>query len=278
MSSSVDLTQTASLSLAHPCEKPDGWFKRFWRTLATAFGFMIFGLGSLDLAFLIFPVILLISFGSRKKRRQCMQRVISAHFRAFLKLLQWLGVMKLQLEKLDQLANEKGSLIIANHPTLIDVVVIMAYLPEVDCVVKEGLWRNPFLRGVVSAAGYISNSSDPEVLMKRCCSSLEQGRNLIIFPEGTRTLPGQAPKFQRGVARVALQAKCPIRLIYLNCTPATLSKSHKWYQVPDRPFLFRLCVGEQLDTEQWQAPYMVAAIGARRLTKYLESQFQKETL
>ncbi|WP_263079587.1 1-acyl-sn-glycerol-3-phosphate acyltransferase [Endozoicomonas sp. Mp262] len=267
----------AFLSLPAQQAQPDGWLKRCWRTLATAFSFLVFGLGSLDLAFLIFPLILLLT-PCGQKRRQFMQRVISVHFRAFLKMMQWLGIMKLRLENIELLTHEKGSLIIANHPTLIDVVVIMAYLPQVDCVVKEGLWHNPFLKGVVSAAGYISNSSDPAVLIQRCCASLEQGRNLIIFPEGTRTTPGKPPRFQRGVARVALQAKCPIRLIHLDCAPATLSKSHKWYQVPERPFVFSLHVGEQLDTEQWQQHHMVSAIGSRRLTRFLESQFNKETL
>ena len=93
---------------------------------------------------------------------------------------------------------------LANHPSLIDVVVLISIIPNADCVVKAHLFKNPFLRGVVKNTGYISNA-DPEGLLVDCKKSLAAGNNLIIFPEGTRTKVGQAVKFQRGAANIALR-------------------------------------------------------------------------
>ena len=67
----------------------------------------------------------------------------------------------------------EGKLVIANHPSLLDVVFIMSMLPEADCIVRQGLKDHRFTRGPIGAAGYISNS-DPE-MVAHCASSLNSG-------------------------------------------------------------------------------------------------------
>lgn len=76
-------------------------------------------------------------------------------FRGFVHMLTWAGVVRVSTVNLQRLRQAKGMVVIANHPTLIDVVVLISLMPNAGCIVKQGLWRNPFLRGVVSAAGYI---------------------------------------------------------------------------------------------------------------------------
>ncbi|WP_369678325.1 lysophospholipid acyltransferase family protein, partial [Enterococcus faecium] len=93
--------------------------------------------------------------------------------------------------KLDTIKNAKGQLIIANHPSLIDVVVLISIVRNADCVVKADLWKNPFLKGVVKATGYINNDADPEYFLNQCQQSFARGNNLIVFPEGTRSVPGK---------------------------------------------------------------------------------------
>ena len=64
--------------------------------------------------------------------------------------------MTYQIEGGERLQRD-GLLVLANHPTLIDVVCLISLLPNADCVVKRAVARNPFMRGPVRAAGYISN-------------------------------------------------------------------------------------------------------------------------
>ncbi len=243
------------------------------RRIGTGFSFLVFGLGALDLAFVVLPIIV-ISTSDAEVRRVRIQKAISLNFRLFLMLIQRLGLMTLKVDGIERLREDRGVLVIANHPTLIDVVVLMAFLPEVDCVVKEGLKQNPFLHRIVKMAGYIINS-DPRSLIADCQDRLEQGRNLIIFPEGTRTLPGSKPRFQRGVARVAIQSECPIRPVYLDCSPGTLAKGQRWYDIPERPFVFKVRVGELIETASWQDRPLIAGVGSRKLTQYLEQHYSQ---
>lgn len=257
--------------------KPDHWLLKNVRRLLTGISFLIFGAGSLNLAFAVLPLILLLS-PEQPLRRKRIQRTISWHFRLFLKWVQACKLMRLNITGVEQLQrvsdSHQGTLVIANHPTLIDVMVLMAYLPDVDCVVKAGLYRNFFLRKIVKAAGYIPNS-DPQKLLEDCARTLNEGRNLIIFPEGTRTMPGSPLHFQRGVSHIALQAGGDIRPIYLHCEPATLGKHQKWYDIPDTAFVFSVRVGERIAVTPWLDDQPIG-VQTRRLTHYLEQHYLKE--
>ena len=128
-----------------------------------------------------------------------------------------------------------GLLILANHPTLIDVVLLVSLLPNADCVVKHAVARNPFMRGPVRAAGYVANS-DGAGLVDDCIAAVHAGGNLVIFPEGTRTEPGQPLRLQRGAANIAVRGRLDITPVRITCTPLTLTKGQKWYRVPSRRF------------------------------------------
>jgi hypothetical protein len=95
--------------------------------------------------------------------------------------------------------------VLANHPTLIDVVFLISLLPNADCVVKR-VACNPFMRGPVRAAGYISND-DGAGLVDDCIAAVRAGGSLVIFPEGTRSVPGQPPRLQRGAANIAVRGR-----------------------------------------------------------------------
>ena len=263
MSDSPGLTKTEA----------DGWLCKNVRRLLTGLSFILFGMGSLNLTFAVLPVIFTLPANKAVRRRR-IQNAISWHFRLFLNWIQWLKLMTLDVEGLERLRDDKGVIVIANHPTLIDVVVMMAFMPEVDCVVKEALNRNFFLRKIVRAAGYITNSA-PRLLLQGCSKSLANNRNLIIFPEGTRSTPGKPLKFQRGVSHVALHTGHSIRPVYLKCEPASLSKHQKWYDIPDRPFVFSLRVGELIRTAAWQDD-KPRGVQTRQLTRFLEQHYTQE--
>ena len=74
-----------------------------------------------------------------------------------------LGVLTVSVSGAARLQRE-GLLVLANHPTLIDVVLLVALLPDADCVVKRAVARNPFMRATVRAAGYIVNDDGPALV------------------------------------------------------------------------------------------------------------------
>lgn len=202
----------------------------FWRILATGFCFTVFGLGGLLLSLVVYPLqkILIVD--------KAQQKVIARHtvhhtFRMFVSLMSLLGVTRFDLAQAEQLKNIEGQLVLANHPSLIDVVVLISYIPNADCVVKTNLFSNFFLRGVFKNTGYISNG-DPEGLLEECKNTLSKGNNLIVFPQGTRTKVGEKLKFKRGAANIAVRCQASISAVILSMEPSTLTKSEPWYKVP----------------------------------------------
>jgi 1-acyl-sn-glycerol-3-phosphate acyltransferase len=70
------------------------------------------------------------------------------------------GLMRLEAESLDVLRDAPGGVIIAaNHPSLLDALMIIARLPRSACIMKGALMRNPFLGAGAGLAGYVVNDS-----------------------------------------------------------------------------------------------------------------------
>ena len=248
---------------------------RYWRILGTAFCFSLFGLGGLLLSLFYFPLIYLLPI-SKINKKQINQRGIHFSCRIFIGIMRFLGVLNLTLTHTERLKNKENQLVIANHPSLIDVVLLITQMKQADSIVKEALYHNFFLKGVVKSAQYISNK-EPQALLNQCVKRLQQGQSLIVFPEGTRTEPNQPIKFQRGAASVALQAKHSITPVIIICNTRSLTKGRKWYQVPrNTPIMIRLIVGEEIGITPFLVDNMPRSVATRQLTAFLEQYYQQE--
>jgi 1-acyl-sn-glycerol-3-phosphate acyltransferase len=242
-----------------------------WRLAATGLAFVVMGVGGIVLALGIVPLATLATRDRRIRARRA-QRIIRDSFRLYLLMLRGLGVIRLEVVGAENLATCQGHLIVANHPTLLDVVLIMALVPNAQCVVKHQLWRNPFLGPIVRTAGYIRNDGNAETFIGACRGALAAGGNLIIFPEGTRSVPGQRLRFQRGFAHIATLTGANLQLIAITCRPITLVKGQPWYIIPDHPPTFRVEIDQRLE----MTPFLAAgarALGVRKLVSHLESYY-----
>jgi 1-acyl-sn-glycerol-3-phosphate acyltransferase len=245
----------------------------YWRVVGTAFNFFVFGLGGLLMRVLVFPLINLLIW-ERQLRMLLARNVIRYAFRAFIELLRMVGILRYEVEGLERL-ERAGLLILANHPTLIDTVFLMAFVKHADCIVKSALWRNPFTHGPVRAAGYISNDSGVG-LVEDCIQSLESGSNLIIFPEGTRTPGSGEISLKRGAANIAIRGVRNVTPVVIHCWPLMLGKGVKWWRVPPSRSHFRIEVREDIEVRSFIAGAGSETLAARRLTDYLQNYFIKE--
>jgi 1-acyl-sn-glycerol-3-phosphate acyltransferase len=244
----------------------------YWRLAATGGCFAAFGVGGVLLSTLVFPTLRLLPGRNRSSRARWL---IHKSFGLFMRLMQAVGIMRFEVIGADRLRDCRNTLVLANHPTLIDIVALVSLMPAASCVVKRSLWKNPFLGGVVRAAGYISNS-EPEKLIEDCAQDLAAGNALVIFPEGTRSVPGKPLHFLRGAAYIALESGIPILPVLIYCNPATLAKDQKWYQIPQRRFHLRVEVLEPVAASLWVQPGDRSPIAARRLSTALEQHFTRE--
>jgi 1-acyl-sn-glycerol-3-phosphate acyltransferase len=248
----------------------DRKLNRAWRIFATGFVFVLFGVGALVLSLTMFPILRLSTWHADTARRR-IQRGMQLTFRAYMEVMRVLGILTYRVDGAEHL-REPGRLVIANHPTLLDVVLLVSQMPEVDCIVKQGLWRNPFLRWPVLWAGYLPNS-EGEQLIDACAATLKHGHSLLVFPEGTRSVPGKPLRMQRGAAHIALTADAEILPVTITCEPPTLFKGNPWYRVPARRFHLQVVVGAPIAARDFLQDNEGQARSARRLTQWLLAHF-----
>ncbi|TKF22740.1 1-acyl-sn-glycerol-3-phosphate acyltransferase [Vibrio genomosp. F6] len=240
---------------------------QYWRILATGICFGIFGIGGLIVSFIILPIVHL-SIRDTIKRELKVQSIIQATFHFFCQIMKHSGAIDYKISGLEQLQQDRNCIIVANHPSLIDYVLLASQLKQCDCLVKAAIWENPFIKRIVKAAGYIPNES-PENLISTCEQRFERGHILLVFPEGTRTESNVKTKLQRGAAQIAVRTQVDLRVIHITVSPSFLTKEKKWYQVPPTKPFFHLEVKEKIET----APFIESAnnltSAARLLNRHL---------
>ena len=245
------------------------------RALGTGLCLALYGGLSLLASFTLLPLVQLWPGNAAAQQRR-VRRVVSGSFRMLLAGIAGLGLGRVEVQGREWLEHAQGKLLIATHPMYLDIVALLALLPQADCVVKGAMLRNPLYRRFVTAAGYISNA-DPTRLIEDCVRTLRRGHTLVVFPEGTRSEPGQAWHFRRGAAQMAVRSGCQILPVLICCDPPALFKGKPWHQVPRRPW--RLLVKfypPQTPEALGVQPGLPYAVAARRLNRNLENFFKQQ--
>jgi 1-acyl-sn-glycerol-3-phosphate acyltransferase len=240
-----------------------------WRLFGTGLSFALFGLVGILLGGVFFPLSRLVPL-SPETRRAFGSRIVVGCFHGFARFISGIGAISYEFHGRERLGRP-GQLILANHPSLIDVVFLIGHTPRAGCVVKAELWRNPFTGGVVSSAGYVPNAPT-DAMIEGASAALAAGQPLIMFPEGTRTRPGQPIVFHRGAAAVAIRAASVITPVYITVSPTTLTKNEPWHRIPNRRAHWRLIVGDDIDPAPFRAG-RAAPQAARALNSHLIAEF-----
>ncbi len=242
----------------------------YWRLFGTGLSFVIFGLGALVVGVVLLPAVKLIP-SRRDRKRDRARGVMRRAMRFFVGQMRTVGVLTYEFRGAGRLGRT-GQLIIANHPSLIDVAFLLGFTPPANCVVKRGLWRNAFTRSAVSLAEYIPNDPTADMI-EAASAALAEGQTVIMFPEGTRTPRDGQIALHRGAANVALRAARVLTPVYIKCEPRTLTKGEPWYRIPYRRVHYTLSVGEDIDLEPYRS-MAARPIGSRALNERLERDFQ----
>lgn len=264
---SAPAVKTQALHAAPP--RRDAWLLRL---IATALAFAVFGIGGLSLRLAVFPAQrLLITDPSRRRDRS--RGVISWTFYRFVRLLVRTGVLTYEFRGVERLGRPH-QMIVANHPSLLDVVFLIAHVRNANCVVKHTLVDNPFTSGPVRNAGYISNDESMEML-ERAAQVLRDGETLIVFPEGTRTPADGAIQFHRGACAIALRGARVVTPVVISMNTRSLTKGEPWYRIPPCRMHYVFQVGPDIDPREWTERHP-APIAGRRMNDHLHHYYRTE--
>lgn len=115
----------------------------------------------------------------------------------------------------EHLPPEGAALIASKHQSAFDTLVWFALVPDVTYVMKQELFRIPLYGAFARRAGMIGvdregGSKAMRQMMREAQVSVREGRQLVIFPEGTRTRIGERNEWHPGIVALASATKLPV--------------------------------------------------------------------
>lgn len=156
------------------------------------------------------------------------------------------GMLRLDAEALDALRAEPGLIVVANHPSMLDALMLVAHLPRSACIMKASLLRNPLLGPGARLARYIRN--DSTYGMVQCAvQDLRAGGQLVLFPEGTRTTQAPINAFHAGFTLIACHANAPIQAVFIDTDSPYLGKGWPLWRLPPLPIRFSVRLGRRFE-------------------------------
>lgn len=136
------------------------------------------------------------------------------------------GNITIDAHGVENIPSENGFIMYPNHQGLYDVLAIMAPCPvPFSVVAKKEVGQVPFLKQVFACMkAFLIDREDIRQSMQviiNVTKEVKNGRNYLIFAEGTRSKKGNHPQdFKGGSFKAAMKAKCPI-------VPVALIDSYK---------------------------------------------------
>jgi 1-acyl-sn-glycerol-3-phosphate acyltransferase len=176
--------------------------------------------------------------------RQLGQWMISGWFRLFLGYLRVTGLVKLDLTALDQIKHDRQLILAPNHPSMLDAVLVISRLPRVTCIMKAKLWDNAALGGGSRLAGYVRNDSNAH-MVRAAVESLAAGGQLLLFPEGTRSVEHPVNPFKGAVSLIAKKSHAEVQTIFIESNTAFLGKHWPTLKRPNFPLRYSVRLGRR---------------------------------
>ncbi|MFC0632978.1 lysophospholipid acyltransferase family protein [Brevundimonas balnearis] len=139
--------------------------------------------------------------------------------------LRWIAGVKVEVRGLEH--RPRGAALVASkHQGMLDVVALLALLPDACFVLKKELMPLPFFGWfawktrmiAVDRSGHAKALKD---MARQARARLADGRQIVIFPEGTRTQPGQPADYKPGVAAIYRDLEGP-------CWPVATNSGLHW--------------------------------------------------
>ncbi len=157
-----------------------------------------------------------------------------------------------------------------NHPSLIDAVILLSIVPNTVCIMRASLIESPFLGGAARLAGFVPNDKGP-ALIRHGIDKIRAGENLLIFPEGTRTVAQAINSFKHGFALIAKKTDAPIQTVFIEREGRYLSKGIALLSFARPPFRFRLHLGELFRAAPDESAQQLSARLERYFREHLEN-------
>ncbi len=227
--------------------RPRFAWPRWVRVLFMGLLFAIFFLGGPFFAFVLFPFL---QVGTRERALARTMWLVHGGMGLIMRTAAFFGVVRLELPPPPaEVDRARPYVMISNHPTFIDMIVILGSFRPLSCVTNGRWWRHWALGRLLRSTYFIAGPDAEHALssntLDRMVAALEGGLPLLVFPEGQRSRPDRLRRFHRGAFEAAVRARVPIVPVYLDVDPPYLTKTIPLTRPPAIPPTYRF---------EWLAP------------------------
>lgn len=139
--------------------------------------------------------------------------------------LRWIAGVKVEVRGLEHRPTGPA-LIAAKHQGMLDVIAPFAFLDDACFVMKKELMPLPFFgwfawKTKMIAVDRAAHAKALKDMVRQTRARLAEGRQILIFPEGTRTTPGEPADYKPGVAAIYRDVDAP-------CWPVATNSGVHW--------------------------------------------------
>ncbi len=184
----------------------------------------------------IFAFLCLVWRGDKTARARRLQRVTVIAYRFMHHWLRWTGITHFDHRWPVEGIPSEPCVVIANHPTLMDITSITAVMGAGCTIVKPAMYERRLLHPLLVGAGHIKGPGSDLIsigsVVEAASDRLARGFPLIVFPEGTRSREGKLLPFGRIAFEIACRAEVPIVSLTIECEPVYLSKEVPLFSPP----------------------------------------------
>ncbi len=141
----------------------------------------------------------------------------------------WLNpAWPVEIRSRERLYESGPAVIVANHLSLLDILVLFRLQTHFKWVSKEENFRVPVIGWNMRLCGYIplrrGTARSIQAMMRRCDETIRAGSSIVMFPEGTRSANGRLRSFKTGAFEIAQRNRVPLQPVVLRGTGTALPK------------------------------------------------------
>jgi len=126
-----------------------------------------------------------------------------------------LSGVKVQVVGGENVLQDRPQIFMANHQSFFDIFIVLAFIPaQFRFIAKKELFRVPLFGGALRKYGTVEINRQHHASAVRsideAAEKIREGKSVVTFPEGTRSIDGEIKAFKKGVFHLALKAGVPI--------------------------------------------------------------------
>ncbi len=185
------------------------------------------------------------------------------------RILLFIVNVKVNLVKKTQEDFSTPAIIISNHQSFVDIIVLFALHPKIVFVTNEWVWNSPFFGNVVKFADFQSTAAPLEESFYHLSQKIEEGYSVLIFPEGTRSRNDKIGRFHKGAFYLSEKLNVDVLPVLVHGTSEIINRND---EILMKSGLVTLEVLPRiaLANQHYGSDY---AERSKKIKKYIENEF-----